>query len=245
MNQPWVYICPPSWTPPSYLPPHPIPQGHPRAPSLSALSRASNLDWRSISHMVVYMFQCYLSNHPTLTFSHRIQNSLHLCLFCCLTYRVIVSVLKYYNDNPQSVFFPPSVLLGTWWLGLFNLKTHMPPPPRNQFYLFANFLLSIFPVPFLDVLLAGFWTSWVIFFVFLFSLIFSMYFLFCSAFWDIFMTLSSIELFHFWQSFKISKYSFLVSKDAFFIVSFWKMDAISSLYVCLIKLYWNLGNNRW
>ena len=34
------------------------------------------------------------SNHPTLTFSHRIQKScsLHLCLFCCLAYRVIVTI---------------------------------------------------------------------------------------------------------------------------------------------------------
>ena len=40
------------------LPPHPITQGHPSAPALSALSHASDLDWRSISHVVIYMFQC-------------------------------------------------------------------------------------------------------------------------------------------------------------------------------------------
>ena len=40
------------------LPPHAIPQGHPSAPALSTLSHASNLDWRSISHMIIYMFQC-------------------------------------------------------------------------------------------------------------------------------------------------------------------------------------------
>ena len=50
-----------SWTPllnsppelPSYLPPHPIPQGHPSAPALSTLPHALNLDWQSISHMVI------------------------------------------------------------------------------------------------------------------------------------------------------------------------------------------------
>ena len=48
------------------LPPHPIPQGHPSAPTLSTLSHASNLDWRSVSHMIIYMFQCYSlkSSHP-------------------------------------------------------------------------------------------------------------------------------------------------------------------------------------
>ena len=48
--------------------PHPIPQGHPSAPALSTLSHASNLDWRSISLMMIYMFQCYSlkSSHPCL-----------------------------------------------------------------------------------------------------------------------------------------------------------------------------------
>ena len=53
---------------PTLLPPHPIPLGHPSAPALSTLPHASNLDWRSISHMIIYMFQCYFlkSSHPRL-----------------------------------------------------------------------------------------------------------------------------------------------------------------------------------
>ena len=52
MNQPWVYMCfPPSRT---HLPLHPIPQGCPRAPALSALFHALNLDWY-ISHMVIHV----------------------------------------------------------------------------------------------------------------------------------------------------------------------------------------------
>ena len=43
----------------SHLPPHPIPQGHPSVPALSTLSHALNLDWLSVSHMIIYMFQCY------------------------------------------------------------------------------------------------------------------------------------------------------------------------------------------
>ena len=46
MHQLQVYMCPPSWTP-SHLPPHPIPQGHPSVPALSAPFHASNLDWWS------------------------------------------------------------------------------------------------------------------------------------------------------------------------------------------------------
>ena len=50
--------CVPHPEPPSHLPPHPIPQGRPSALALSALSHASNQDWRSVSQMVIHMFQC-------------------------------------------------------------------------------------------------------------------------------------------------------------------------------------------
>ena len=67
MNLPWVYMCSPSWTP-SHLLPHPIPLGHPSAPALSTLYHASNLDWRFVSHVIIYMFQCHspISSCPRL-----------------------------------------------------------------------------------------------------------------------------------------------------------------------------------
>ena len=39
--------------------PHPLPLGHPSAPAPSTLYPASNLDWRFVSHMIFYMFQCH------------------------------------------------------------------------------------------------------------------------------------------------------------------------------------------
>ena len=51
------------------LPPHSIPQGHPSTPALNTLSHASNLDWQSISHMIIHMFNAILSNHLTFAFS--------------------------------------------------------------------------------------------------------------------------------------------------------------------------------
>ena len=61
--------CVPILTLPPTSPP-PISQGHPSAPALSTLSHASNLDWRSVSHMLIYMFQCYSlkSSHPSQLF---------------------------------------------------------------------------------------------------------------------------------------------------------------------------------
>ena len=86
--------CVPHPDPSSHLHPHPIPQGHPSAPALSTLSHASNLDWQSISHMVIYMFHCYYlkSSHPCFLPQSPKVCSLHLCLFCCLSYRVIVTI---------------------------------------------------------------------------------------------------------------------------------------------------------
>ena len=68
---------------PSHFPLHPIPLVCPSAPALSALFHASYLDWRSISHMVIYTFQCYSlkSSHPHLVPRSPKVCSLYLCLF--------------------------------------------------------------------------------------------------------------------------------------------------------------------
>ena len=56
----------PILNPPSLLPPRTIPLGHSSAPTPSIRYPASNLDWRFISHMILYMFQCHSpkSSHP-------------------------------------------------------------------------------------------------------------------------------------------------------------------------------------
>ena len=85
-----VYV-PPCWT---TLRPNPIPQGHPSTPALSSMPHASNLYWWSVSHMVIYMFQCYSLKSYHL---HLLPQSpkvcyLHLCLVCCFTYWVIITI---------------------------------------------------------------------------------------------------------------------------------------------------------
>ena len=76
------------------LPPYPVSQGHPSAPALSTLLHALNLDWWSVSHMLIYIFQCYSlkSSQPCLLQQSPKVCSLHLCLFCCLAYRVIITI---------------------------------------------------------------------------------------------------------------------------------------------------------
>ena len=85
--------------PPSHLPPHPIPQGHPGTPALSTLSYASNLDWQDVSHMIIYMSQCYSlkSSHTCLLPQSPRDCSIHLCLFCYLAYKVIITICLLVN----------------------------------------------------------------------------------------------------------------------------------------------------
>ena len=75
--------CVPHPESPFYLPPRPISQGCSSTPTLSALFHASNLDWWSISHMVIYVFQCYsLKSSHSLLLPHSPKVcSLYLCLF--------------------------------------------------------------------------------------------------------------------------------------------------------------------
>ena len=48
----------------------------------------------AISYMLLYMFQCHSpkSSHPRLLSQSPKVCSIHLCLFCCLAYRVIVTI---------------------------------------------------------------------------------------------------------------------------------------------------------
>ena len=82
--------------PPSCLPSHIISLDHPRAPAPSILYPALNIDWRFISYMIVYMFQCHSpkSSHPLPLPQSSKVCSTHLCLFCCLAYWVWIFYFK-------------------------------------------------------------------------------------------------------------------------------------------------------
>ena len=86
--------CVPHPDPPSQLPSHPIPLGHPSAPAPSILYHASNLDWRFISHMIIYMFQYHppMSSRPRPLPQVTKDCSIYLCFSCCLAYRVIFTI---------------------------------------------------------------------------------------------------------------------------------------------------------
>ena len=93
----WIrhrYTRVPHLEPSSLLPPCTIPLGHPSAPASSTQYRASNLDWWLVSYMILYMLQCHSpkSSHPLPLPQSPKDCSTHLCLFCCLTYRVVITI---------------------------------------------------------------------------------------------------------------------------------------------------------
>ena len=58
----------------------------PVAPALNTLPHAWNLCWRSVSHIIIYMFQCYSlrSSHPRL-----LPQSQKTVLYICVSFAVL------------------------------------------------------------------------------------------------------------------------------------------------------------
>ena len=114
----WIYHrCTrvPHPEPCSHLPPHTIPLGHPSALAPSILYHALNLDWWLVSHMIIYMFQCHSpkSSHPRLLPQSPKDCSIHLCLFCCLAYRVIVTIFRNSLKTSSRIFSLANMNLAT------------------------------------------------------------------------------------------------------------------------------------
>ena len=97
------------------------PSGCLSAPAPSIQYHASNLDWRFISYMILYMFQCHSpkSSHPLPLLQSPKDCSIHLCLFCCLTYRVIVTTFL------TSIYIRQYTVLVFFFLAYFTLYNEL------------------------------------------------------------------------------------------------------------------------
>ena len=134
MNQPWVYVCPPSWTPPPFSLTIPsfrvVPVHWPWAP---CLMHRTWTDW--LFHIWKYTcFNAILSHHPTLAFSHRVQMSV---LYICVSFAVshIGSSLLYHIFNTKSHYIFPKIIITLHWQAL-NFSAFFP--------FFVKFLSLIF-----------------------------------------------------------------------------------------------------
>ena len=117
MNLPWVYMCSPSWTPlPLPSPSHPSGSFQCTSPKHPVSCIEPRLDWRFVSHMIIYMFQCHstISSHPRPLPQSPKACSLHLCLFCCLAYKVIVTI---FLNGIEFLILTSVATCGSWLLG--------------------------------------------------------------------------------------------------------------------------------
>ena len=139
----WIrhrYTCVPHPEPSSLLPPHTIPLGCPSAPAPSIQYRASNLDWRLVSYMILYIFQCHSpkSSHLLPLPQSPKDCSVHQCLFCCLVYRVIVTIFL------NSIYICVSILywcFSFWFTSLCIIGSsfiHLIRTESNVFFLMAE-----------------------------------------------------------------------------------------------------------
>ena len=89
----WIshtFTCIPHPDPPSHLPLHPIPLG---LPSAQARALVSCIQPGLVICFTLDNIHAVLSKHPTLDFSQSPKVcSVHLCLFFCFAYRVIITI---------------------------------------------------------------------------------------------------------------------------------------------------------
>ena len=106
---------------PSFLPPHTIPLVRLSAPAPSIQYHALNLDWRFVSYMILYMFQCHSpkSSHPRPLPQSPKDCSIHLCLFRCLAYRVIITIFL------NSIYMHYYTVLVFFFLAYFTLYNRL------------------------------------------------------------------------------------------------------------------------
>ena len=125
-----IHVFPILNPPPSSLP-MPSSLGRPSAPASSIQYRASNLDWRLVSYMILYMFQHHSpkSSHPLPLPQSPKDCSILQCLFCCLVYRVIVTIFL------NSIYMHQYTVLVFFFLACFTLYNRLQfHPPHYNFY---------------------------------------------------------------------------------------------------------------
>ena len=111
----WIHhgcTCVPHPEPPLPPPSPSYPSESSQCTSPKTLYHASNLDWQFISHMVIYMLQCHspISSCPRPLPQSPKDCSIHVSLFCCLTYRVSITIFL------NSIYMRTAFWKRTGWL---------------------------------------------------------------------------------------------------------------------------------
>ena len=140
MNPPQVYTCSPSWTLlPLPSPYHPSGLSQCTSPKHPVSYIQPGLTTRFI-YDIIYIFQCHSpkSSHPLPLPQSPKDCSVHQCLFCCLVYRVIVTIFL------NSIYICVSILywcFSFWFTSLCIIGSsfiHLIRTESNVFFLMAE-----------------------------------------------------------------------------------------------------------
>ena len=129
----------------------PLPPPSPSHPSGSSqctrpehLSHASTLGWWSVSPLIVYLFQCcsLRTSHPHLLPQSPKVCSVHLCLFFCFAYRVIVTIFlnSIYMCWSLSFWLTSLCIMGSSFIHLIRTDS-------NGWVIFHGVYVPQFPYP--------------------------------------------------------------------------------------------------
>jgi len=93
MHPPWVYTCSPSWTPlPTPSPYHPSGSSQCTSPKIPVSCIEPGLAIHFLDD-IIHVLMPFSQVIPRLPLPQSPKDcSIHLCLFCCLTYRVIITI---------------------------------------------------------------------------------------------------------------------------------------------------------
>ena len=133
-----LHVFPILITPPPLSPPDS--SGSSQCTRPEHLSNASNPGWRSVSPLIVYLFQCcsLRTSHPCLLPQSPKVCSIHLCLFFCFAYRAIITIFL------NSIYICVSILYWSFFFWLTSLYImgssfiHLIRTDSNVFFLMAE-----------------------------------------------------------------------------------------------------------
>ena len=120
MHPPRVYTCSPSWTPlPPPSPYHPSGSSQCTSPKLPVSCIEPGLAICFLYDTIHVLMPFSQSSHPLSLPKSAKDYSIHLCLFCCLVYRVIIAIFL------NSIYMHYYTVLVFFFLAYFTLYNRL------------------------------------------------------------------------------------------------------------------------